>query len=229
MIALAYSTPKKQTLGMNKRKLPTFHTKTIPLNDSLKNPWIDLVNFEIAYHDAKDMAFSKLRGEIDLYIQNSSHILPNLPKSKLFVEILGIILLLHKGSHTLLNDDDFSAGKQAKYLETIVRNIWQAANFLDHYINAYQKLVDETPQEKFLAQAQKLQHAFVFNATYELKTTHSIINLYNKLSQRHGALTESQTTAVAEITKGLSRLETFLDKADEYIKSKIQESVTIGA
>ena len=213
---------------MHNSKLPTFHTPAIPLNDSLKNPWIDLVNFEIAYHDAKDMPFSKLRGEIDLYIQSSSQQLPDLPKSKLFSEILGIILLLHKGSHTLLNDERFSAGKQAKYLETIVRNIWQAANFLDQYINAYQKLVAETTQDNFLPKAKKLQHAFVFNATYELKTTHSIVNLYTQLLQRRGLLTESQKAAVAEITEGLSRLERFLSQADTYIQSKIQESVTIG-
>lgn len=198
-------------------------------NDPAQNPWLDLVNFNIAYALAQETPFSKLCQEIEQNIANNAHQLENLPDKKLFSAVLRLTLLLYKGANTLIVDKLFADEKQSKYLEIIIRNIWQISNCLNQYIVAYKELRDSVTAENLYSQSKKLKYAFVFNATYELKTAHSIIAMYSKLMQRKTALTKAQITAINQLMEGLEQLAVFIARAKELIerKSKLPPSQAV--
>lgn len=189
-------------------------------NDPAQNPWLDLVNFNIAYSLAQETPFSKLCQEIEQNIAANAQYLEDLPNNQLFSAVLRLTLLLYKGAHTLIADKLFADEKQSKYLEIIIRNIWQISNYLNQYIVAYQELRGSAAAENLTFQSKKLKYAFVFNATYELKTAHSIIAMYSKLMQRKTALTEAQLTAIKQLTEGLEQLAVFITQAKELIERK---------
>lgn len=194
--------------------------RMIRYNDPAQNPWLDLINFNKAYVMAQETPFTNLCQEIEVHIQSNAHQLDKLPQNQLFTAVLNIVMLLYKGANTLIDDKLFSDEKQTKYLETIIRNIWQVSNYLKQYSDAYQKLMASTAGHMDISQTKQLKYAFVFNATYELKTAHSIINMYSRLMQNKTDLTQTQAEAMEQLREGLERLGMFIDQANEFVQKK---------